>query len=281
IFLYSHSSAAVKQPSHSSIQEIHSVAEISHVFELSGENDLWVFDIDQVLLKSSDPLIFADQEGFYNNEALEELWGSLFQSKSPQERKTLISKIRLNEKKIPVEQSLIDKIIALQKRNIKVIALSAFMPGKYGPIARTEVCKYEQLMKLGLNFESSFEQKDVVVKFKSDTEKPVIFYKGILCSGDYEKGFILTTFLKYVGFRPSRIYFVDDRFQNVESVVQGVQVLQIPCQGYFYRAATINRSINELDLEVVKFQIELMIQCNNYVSYFEAKNLWELQKIVK
>ena len=277
----------------SDIKEINSIQEVKSVFEQATQDDLFVFDIDQVLLEPEDlPL----QPRFYENPKLKKIFDdfeAFIKNKNNPEayEKLTFSKSMLQCKIQPIEQALIDNILAIQKRNIKVIALTAYHTGRFGLIERLEAWRYDLLLNLGLNFSDSFVPKEIMfdklqkseyaTKYKSEKGKdlsPTIFYKGIICTL-FPKGIALKAFLEKIKYKPKCIYFFDDRPKNVESVVEEMKKMGIKCQGFVYQAATINRSEADLDIEVAQLKYELMKQRDDYVSYFEAKEILDQQKM--
>lgn len=283
--------------SKSDIKEINSIQEVKSIFDQASQDDLFVFDVDQVILEPEEPIM---QARFYNNPEFKKIIDDFYEffkaKKNGEEHWDLFfSKMRLKLKAKPIEQTLIDNILALQKRNIKVIALTSLEPGKVGLIDRLEVWRYKQLLSLGLDFSTSFASQDIkfdelqktehAAKFKTKNgvaSRSAVFYKGVACTGCFPKGIVLKTLLENVECKPSCIYFFDDHRKNVESVVEEMKKMGIKCQGFVYKAATVNQPMDGLDIEVARFQHELMKQHNDddYVSYFEAKKILEQQKIV-
>ncbi len=282
--------------SKSDIKEINSIQEVKSVFDQASPSDLFVFDVDYVILESIDPV---GQARFVNNPELKKITDDFFAfmkaKKNGEEHWDLfLSKMILKTKVHPIEQALIDAILAIQKRRIKVIALTLVSTGKIGLIDRLEEQRYEELLTLGLDFSSSFEQQEIrfdelqktehAAKYKAERDKdptPVVFYKGIACASYFPKGVVLKTFLEKVKCKPSCVYFFDDRRKNVESVVEEMKKMGIKCQGFVYKAATVNQPMDGLDIEVARFQHELMKQRDDddYISYFEAKEILDQKKM--
>ena len=85
---------------------------------------------------------------------------------------------------------------------------------------------------------------------------------------------ILKAFLTKVGLKPARIFFFDDKYENAESVANEIQKIGIECHAFVYTAATSpKRAASDWNIEVSRFQYELMKQRNEYVDYFEAQEL--------
>lgn len=275
------------------IKEINTIQEVQTVFDSATKDDLFVFDVDEVLLESKD---IDAQARFHKNAELKKVHEDLVNfAKSKNYSDAYMdqcsSKILLKAQVQPIEKKLTGNILDLQKRGIKVIALTHCNTGKFGLIERFEVWRYKQLLSLGLDFDNSFAQQEIVfnelqkiklaIKYKPKNggkPNPAVFYNGILFTSGYHKGGILKAFLEKINFRPTRIYFFDDKLENAESVTQEMKTMGIKCQAFVYKAATVNRSEKDLDIEVVKLEHELMKQRDDYVSYSEAKEILEQQK---
>lgn len=279
----------------SDIKEINSIKEVQSIFDTATKDDLFVFDVDDVILEPTEPPI---QSRFHQNKELDKIIDDFMAFRKTKGKGVgftglFFSKMSLKIKFQPVEKKLIDAILAIQRRNVKVIALTALNTEKCGLINRLEEFRYKQLLDLGLDFSKSFKQQDVkldelqetefAAKYKAKTgrdAKPVVFYKGIACTSIFPKGIVLKTILEKFGYRPAQIYFFDDRRKNTESVAQEMKKMGIACQAFVYKAATVNRPMDGLDIEVARFQHELMKQRDDddYVGYFEAKEILEKQK---
>lgn len=300
----------------SNIKEINSIQEVKDVFQQACADDLFIFDVDEVLLEMDEPINYAR---FHKNQVIKEILTSFLkfvQAKQNPEGyvNTIVSKFMLNARMQPIEQELCDNVVGLVKRGIKVIALTAIRTGELGNIKRLEHCRYNQLLSLGIDFSKSFNIQEIElpnlephpinrttiedpnvdfyfsspfnvenVDFTSPTHcsivnaervfNHVLFYKGILCSETVSKGDALRAFLEKTGFNPAHIFFFDDKHKNVTSVVQTISEMGIPCQGFVYKAETKRWLPDYADLEVVRFQFELIKQQDGYVSYSEAKEI--------
>ena len=276
----------------SDIKEINSIKEVAAIFNHASQDDLFVFDVDEVLLEPIDP---AMQQRYRANPDFEKITYSFyvgFMEKQSQEYKDIFfSRLYLKKKYQPVEKVLIDNILALQKRNVKIVALTALPTGKYGLIEQLEEWRYQNLLTLGLDFSRSFEQQNIsfdellkseyaaqLKAKKGKDPRPAGFYKGIACAGRFSKGVVLKLFLERIGWKPARIFYFDDQRSNAESVTQEMKHLGVPCYAFVYNAATVGRSISDIDIEVARLQHELMKLRNDYVSYFEAKKIIDEQK---
>jgi DNA-directed RNA polymerase subunit F len=278
----------------SDIKEINSIQEVKTIFEQATQNDLFVFDVDGVILEPEDlttQSYFCEKPEF--KKILNNFDAFIKTKKNPEEYDSLFfSKLFSKMKPQPIEQKLIENILNLQRQNIKVITLTALTTGKCGIVEKLEDVRYKHLLSLGIDLSSSFVLKSIrldelqktkyAAEYKTKKGKlppSAMYYKGIICSSHYPKGVALKAFLETIGWQPKQIYFFDDRLNNVESVVQEIKKIGIKCQGFLYKAATYNRPTSDIDIEVVRFQYELMKQHDDaeLISYFEAKEILEKQ----
>lgn len=286
----------------SDIKEINSIQEVKDVFKQATQDDLFVFDVDQTILEPAEPVM---QAWFCDNPKLGKINADFFaflktKNNAVEYEDLFDSKALFKTEIEPVEQALIDAILTLQKRSIKVIALTALETGKLGIINRREVWRYNQLLKLGLDFSRSFEPQEITfcdlqnsefaAKYKDRKGKdpsPALFYRGIACSSTFPKGVILKILLEKLSWKPARVYFFDDRRKHVESVVRGMKEAGIECHAFVYNAAIANRPASGTDIkevaEVAMLQYELMKQRDDaeYISYSEAKRIMEHQHHIK
>lgn len=268
----------------SQIQKIDRIDQVKKLFASATPKDLFVFDIGNVLLEFSDPNL---QSRFDEHPELKKIKESLIEvlKQGPNTREELVkfkSDMRLNAKIQPVEEALNDAIVMLQKRKIKVIGLTALDTGSFGLIKSLEDWRYKQLASLGLDFSSSFDPKKIdLLEVSIERDKVVshaLYYHGILFTNDIPKGLVLKTFLNKIGFKPDRVFFFDNSVKNAASVVKELEGASIPCCAHVYKAASVHKMESDLNIEIARFQYELMKQRTRYVSYFEAKSLLEEQK---
>lgn len=106
----------------------------------------------------------------------------------------------------------------LASLKMKKIAFTATVTGDFFG-ERMEVRRYEDLKRLGISFEHSFPQKEILLNAcPSYRGYYPTYYKGILFSnserGTTTKGTVLCAFLEAVRYTPKCVVLVDDRPQN-------------------------------------------------------------------
>ncbi len=149
----------------------------------------------------------------------------------PEGKKDFPNMLALNLPQRLVDINTPKVVEALRLKNIKMIAFTASLTGKFGNISRFEVVRYQNLKKFGLNFEDSFKDyPDISLtncKPYPYSKNYPVFYQGILCSngenGKTSKGDVLLEFLKAVNFSPKVVVIVDDRKKNLEDVEKSLK----------------------------------------------------------
>lgn len=273
----------------SSIQEINSIQDVATIFSSATSDDLFVFDVDSVIFETKSPIFPARLR---NNSELIALNKSFdaFVSQKPDKEEWVTqfwNQCMTREPVRPVEPMLIDQIHALQKRGIKVMALTAVVPGHDGKTGYSEVLRDNQLLGFGIDFRSAFgaqimvldelQKTEMASRYKSCNGKAprsALFYNGVLLSVRcFPKGIVLRTFLEKIHWRPARIFFFDDSPGNVNSVVHEMKNMGIPCHGFVYKAAAMLDwcCFKEPDLRVARSCLELIMKRNEYVTYAEAR----------
>jgi FMN phosphatase YigB (HAD superfamily) len=281
----------------SNITVISSIRQAIDVFEAATPEDLFVFDVDETLIEPTDPtrqfryrVSIADQ---LQRDEFKEISDDLIacfpseknfydycfhEHKSEPHYIFISAKIKGHQQ--PVEQEMIEAILGLQKRSIKIISLTAFWPGRWYDIPRIEAERYHQLCMIGLDFSKSFPIEEMVFSDLREEKRGLhpLFYKGVICATQgVPKGIVLAEFLNKMNFKPAHIYYFDDNETYCQSVATEIDKLGIPCQVFHYQAARKGQGSFELNLEVFKFECELMKQRGDFVSYLEAQEIFNAQ----
>lgn len=162
--------------------QISSFQEAAAELEQLDSDALVVFDVDQVLITNQDALLTAAGDALRNQLIFEEM-----SSMSPQQLKhasKLILLAFLSPQKRLVENTTPDLIRSLQKRGIKVIALTHCRTGSYGDLPSVEQWRIDELKSFGIDFSWAFpEAKRVVLHSLAKPEiSAPLFQDGILFS---------------------------------------------------------------------------------------------------
>ncbi len=82
---------------------------------------------------------------------------------------------------------------------------------------------------------------------------PPLYARGVLydCNED-QKGPVLESYLRHIGYRPRRIVFIDDRLKNIESVAEACKRMDIDYVGLHYLGS--KKKEEAFDFEVAEVQ---------------------------
>ncbi len=232
---------------------------------------LVIFDIDRVLLTGADTIHRATKE------ERREIRGAL--KKLPHGHQARVrSRAILDRNRMLVDKKTPDLITLLQRKSIKVIALTACFTGKYHLIEHLEDTRLEEIKGFGFDFSSAFPNVEshefTQLSYK---QRHPMFKKGVLFASYCDKGNVLLAFLDWIGWRPSRIIFVDNKMKNVVSVKQAAKNLGIPFMGLHYKASY--KLPHKFDKKLAQFQIQYLIDHETVLSDEEALELMQMQEV--
>jgi hypothetical protein len=247
------------------IMETSSLEVIENAIQQLDDDALVVFDVDYTLIVPND-LILTPCGEMYFQEFVKKL--RTLQA----EGEMLGSQIALQCRVSLVDEKILDLLARLKEKKIKTIALTAMLTGQYGLIPNVEKWRLKQLDSLGINFGWSFPSIDSITlhAFEGKQSSPV-FKQGVLASAKYPKGQVLVEFLKQIQWRPSKIIFVDDRMEFIESVETEVSKEEIPLISFHYLAA--KNLPCPFDQQIADFQLAHLLQNDEWLSDEEAKQL--------
>ncbi len=169
-----------------------------------------------------------------------------------------------------IDQKLPRIIHQLQRRGIKVIALTSF---KAGGTPRVKNHRYAALQKQGIDFSGAFPRhQDLVLSGLQKNGKSPTFSKGILSNaGVFSKGDVLRAFFDAIGWQPTRVIFYDDRMDNLDSVQQALYPLNIGFQGFLYTG--FKKLPAFFDKDIAEYQVKHLIKHERWISGKKAKQL--------
>jgi len=227
------------------------------------EDALVVFDVVNTLLVSNDRILAPCGDAYFQK---------FMKNFGQEERIALRSRILLQSKVSLVDEKILKFLNQLKQNNIKVIALSAMPTGQYGLILNAEQWRVKQLASLGIYLDWSFPEIDSLILDNDPHEKKAvpIFKRGVLATGDYQKGKVLCAFLKKMRWKPSKVIFIDDKMEYIDSVEYELDKENIEHISFHYTAAT-DRSCH-LDQRLADFQFDYLMHHGDWLSDQEAKN---------
>lgn len=230
------------------------------------ENALVVFDVDYTILVPNDRIL---ARGEYFQKIMEKLRD--FQ----EDGEVLGSKILIQAQISLIDERILNLLEILKQKNIKVIALTAMPTGRFGLMPNAEQWRVQQLASLGIHLDWSFPEIDSIMfeEFEGQKRLPV-FKRGILASVKYPKGQVLCAFLKRMQWKPSKVFFIDDGMQYINSVECELDKENIQHISFHYTAAADLSS--QFDQKLADFQLDYLIYKNEWLSDEEAKNKMEI-----
>jgi hypothetical protein len=228
------------------------------------EDALVVFDIDNTFLVHNDRILSPCGDE-YRKKFLKTI------QNLQEEGEVLGSKISLKAQVFLVDKKILRLLEKLKQRNIKVIALTAMPTGRFGLVSNAEQWRVQQLASLGIYLNWSFPEIDsVVLEGFQGKKTPPVFKRGVLASAKYPKGEVLCAFLKKMQWKPSKVLFIDDMMEYIDSVECEIDKENIEHISFHYTAAT-DRSCH-LDERLADFQFDYLMQQGDWLSDEEAKN---------
>lgn len=235
------------------------------------EGSLVVFDVDLTLIVPHDKVLTPCGQDFYYKTKKEGI-----SCLGSEKISHLISIILLEGKSELINPKILNILNDLKNRQIKVIALTAVKSGPYGLIPHMENWRLNQLNALGISFHDAFPDCfPFIIEACQGQKNPAVFKNGILFSGNYPKGEVLKAFLDKVDFVPSKVVFVDDHMdfiQTVESACAKDHILSVS----FHYTEAINTS-KGFDKELAQFQWDYLVKYEKWLSDEEARDLMSLQ----
>jgi len=133
-----------------------------------------------------------------------------------------------------IETLFADIIATLQARQVKVIILSHLNVADNQTMERC----FMMLKELAIDLSPSFADTMLPLPmFDTLLESKPVYYKGILFTNGYPKTEVLGDFLHETNYVPSKIIFIDDHLEYVESLNRFAIKKEIPFQGYHYTGA--------------------------------------------
>jgi FMN phosphatase YigB (HAD superfamily) len=229
------------------IRLINSLSEVQEELYNAPDNVLVVFDLDETLIAPSNEIFYIRFRPIEDFDLTEIDFVTQIKSRltqlsrdlhNPDFLERITSAAFASSTFTPVEESAVEIVRTLQKKNIKVIALTSSPSGRCFYVNNMKKWRYANLREIGLDLSTSFAIPDFQLEglIQSFGSYPA-FYKGILCAAFNPKGPVLEAFLKKINWTPSKIIFFDDSHENCKSVADTMNKLGIDIQCYWYRAA--------------------------------------------
>lgn len=217
------------------IKEIHHFSEIETAIGPLKNSDWLLLDIDYTLTEPSDPALQMSVIKQNKLRFREEL------SKFNAEEKELVPVLMVTQTESQLTDPLIPKLIQKWQKQIPVLGFTALDTSVLPQIGYIPAWRTKELKNLGISFhvdaQTPFPKERVEFNtFPSFRGTFPLYEDGILyCNVTNTKGDVLSAFLKKASQTPSKIIFVDDTLENLESVEAALANYDIPFLGIHYK----------------------------------------------
>ena len=165
----------------------------------------------------------------------------------------IISTWRLNRQILLVDKNW-PKIINNLKNSVKIYGLSKMDTGNFGLINSMQEWRYNELLKLGIEFSLSSELEAYDNKALAGES---VFYGGIFSTGFSSKSATINSYLQLLN--PNIIILVDDRLENLIDVHDFCENNNIKFIGILFKAIQFN-NLSKQELEILDLQMEYLIK---------------------
>lgn len=254
------------------IIEIANLNDVGKEFLQLDDNSLVLFDVDYTLLIPNDAILRPCGQLLVNKFIKEILENPFVVPPEKYTQGYFLSQILTQAKSSLVDEKSLPLIKCLQDKKIRTIALTASPAGKLGIIDNMADWRIDELKKFGFDFTSAFPGVQFLeFPKREDKEFHPIFKSGILFSSKHSKGDILKQFLKSIHWMPSKVIFIDDRLEYLQSVANVLKEMGINFTGFHYIAAEKFRC--ELDEGLAEYQFKYLTDHSKWLSDEEAKNM--------
>ncbi len=240
--------------------EIDSFSDLSNIILTADHDDLVLFDIDNVLLVSTPEYSFTSPIRISLKQSLRKKY-------SKNELKFIFSDLWRKRKVEFINPQMPELLKNLAQKNIPTTALTNWWTEKYGTIERMEDIRIKDLNQLVISFKatSPFKKDQSFPNLKTKYGGTPMIKDGILIGALGDKGEVLEKALQSNHLRFKKIYFIDDRIQNVDDVEKACQRLGLEYIGIHYIEAK-KRPIPKLDPKKEKKRFKIL----------EEKHVWLL-----
>lgn len=262
--------ALFSAPLQANIQQVSSLKVLEDQIKRLESDTLVIFDVDEVLFTDHDAILKPIGDPL-KIQIFNEHYAKA-RSEREREKITHVLSLPLTMAKKELVESSIPAIIQqLQKRSIKVIALTSCPTKPFGIIKNFEAWRLNHLEEFGIDFSGSFPHLDrlALEKLSSNYSSSPVYYRGVLFAEGFSKADVLQAFLNAAHFKPKKVIFIDDMYCHLQQMEIKLKRLGIPYQGYYY-VKVQKDSANDLNEEVARFQFDYLFEHQQWLSDQEA-----------
>ncbi len=225
---------------------------------------LVTFDVVGVLFWPKDQIFIHNEKKEYK-----QYIATLKKKYSNVKANKLIS-IILKERQVTlVDDNMPSLINSLQARGVKTVALTSGYTGSFGKIKKREDLRIKTLKKLGIDFSSSFPDKQEFTLTEESrsraTDAVSIFKQGVLFASRNDKGQILKLFLEQFSYTPTKIVHIDNNKGRVQEVATYAKNAGIEYLGIIFSKDRSKLS-EKLDTKIADKQFEILENEKTWVS---------------
>lgn len=221
----------------------------------ADQDTLVIFDVDYVLMMPTKDYSLS------RNAYRKSLWSDLKSRVTSDEEEFLRSIIVADAKWELMDQKILDILLYLEENSIPTIAMTALNTGKMGVIKSREDLRIHELKSLNISFKNTSPfNKDISLDSLKTKHGIPLLKDGIIFTAEQDKGFILDKILTELTYKPNKIIFIDDKFENIKSVESFCQKTKIPFVGFYYRKIELIKTKNVDDENFEKLLIKTLEQ---------------------
>ena len=261
------------------IVETDDFSPILEAVQAVDDSALVAFDVHDVLTVPADQLL-----RFPYKARLKQVLAEVAAQNGPDEAAMLETAVKRQHRVELADPSMGEVLQIVKARPLRAIALTNARTGDLDGEVLREDLLFSRLRSVGIDFSDSFPDRSFTMMdcFGGEgLEETPAFKNGVVFTCHLPKGVVLQSFLKKIGFRPSKIVFVDDKRINLESVEALCKEENIPFIGFHYTASKHCPStpLNEVRAE---FQLAILREERRWMSDEEADErlgLVEIQKL--
>lgn len=253
------------------IIEVPNLNQFEEFLEAVDPQSLVLFDVDETLLVPKDLILNPNVRELLNKYAKETIENPKIVPPGKYKDNYFIGQVLSKIEYEVVDPKVVEIIHSLQYRNIKTIAFTRMSVGPLGIIPSLENWRLEHLEKHHFDFSTAFPQFEEIWIHVLRTGIPSLFKKGMLCANKQDKGPVFIAFLEAIQWRPSKVIFIDNRFDYLKSVETALEGTGIEFIGFHYKEVE-NRTliVNE---HIAKFQLLHLAQTGEWLSDQEAETI--------
>ncbi|MBS0621677.1 MAG: DUF2608 domain-containing protein [Verrucomicrobia bacterium] len=233
------------------------------------QRSLVLFDVDNTLIFPKDQVVRSSARKVWKKHAQDTIENPAVYGQEHWNEPYFFGQMLTQAEFEIVDPRVVELIHSLQQREIKTIAFTRMSAGSLGSIPSMEDWRIGHLKSYDIDFSPAFPLlHEMKTASLAPSGRSAVFKQGVLCANVQDKGPVLVAFLDCVGWRPSRVFFLDDRLDYLQSVETSLEGTGIEFIGFHYTA--VEQLPSYLDEEVARYQLTHLAQTGLWLSDEEA-----------